>query len=143
MTIQYIIVAESTRAKVLAFDKEAQEFEEVYDFIHPEGRRGELEINSDKSGRRKGGNIATIHSVDSKHRSKSYEGSVFAGEISSQLDADRVKEKYDGLVLIAPPHFLGELRDKLSTACNDLVDKSINKNLLHCSEKELLEHLAK
>jgi len=141
VTKHYIVVAESTRAKIFSFEKRSQDLVEICDLEHSQGRRRESEINSDKPGRTVGGGIGSHHSLGSNHQDKTYEGHIFAGEISALLEADRTNHKYEGLILIAPPKFLGELRNELTAACNKLVIDSIDKNLVHCSNRELLSYL--
>ena len=44
-------------------------------------------------------------------------------------------------MLVAPPHFLGELRQHLSKECQHVLGKTVNKDLLRADSKEIIAHL--
>jgi protein required for attachment to host cells len=141
MTNYYIVVAESTRARIFDYEKGSQRFEEICDLVHPQGRLEEQESNSDKPGRQMRGDAKAHHCIAGSNSNREIESGVFAKEICSKLETDRCHNKFDKLILIAPPHFLGELRDKMTPYCSSRVSSSIGKNLLHCSKEEILSHL--
>ncbi|MBD3646238.1 MAG: host attachment protein, partial [Pseudomonadales bacterium] len=69
------------------------------------------------------------------------EAEVCAKEIASWLDNQRVAGNYEGLVLVGSPQFLGLLRKSLPDHCKKMVQRSLDKNLVHASTDEIHQHI--
>lgn len=65
----------------------------------------------------------------------------FAAFIAEQIDAARAKERFDRLVLVAPPRMLGEIKSLLAPATMKKVIAEMPKDLTHYEGEELLQHL--
>uniref|UniRef100_UPI003F6B4D12 host attachment protein n=1 Tax=Pseudomaricurvus sp. TaxID=2004510 RepID=UPI003F6B4D12 len=68
-----------------------------------------------------------------------HEADKFAGELATNLRSARIDGRFNQLVLVAPPAFLGRLRSAMDSATSGLVVKEINKNLTAKSSRELEE----
>ncbi|MCB0387003.1 MAG: host attachment protein, partial [Bdellovibrionales bacterium] len=65
----------------------------------------------------------------------------FAKEVAQYLDQARTAKKFEELVIIAPPKFLGDLRAKLSTGTAKVVKATINKELTHAPTEEVMKQV--
>ena len=72
---------------------------------------------------------------------KDVESDRFAARIAALLDSGRVAGNYTRLILVAPPAFLGHLRDALSEQVRALVTNELGKDLVRFDVDAIREHL--
>lgn len=130
MVQTWVLVAESSRAKIYATNTRRGPLIEVDSFVHPEGRMHEGDLVSDRPGSDGGSVGQGRHIVDDRITAKKYENLSFAKEIAAGLEDARHRGVFDKLILIAPPAFLGLLRENLSKETMDRVTDQIDKNLV-------------
>jgi len=112
------------------------------DFPHPEGRLKNGEINADKPGRsldsmRTGGR----HAMAKEHLPTEVVAQRFAKELAGHLDHGRSQNRYERLVLVAEPRFLGTLRGALGAPTAALVDATVDKDLGGVESRDLPRYL--
>ena len=132
-----VIVADASKARVFKSAKGLIELTEFEDFIHSESRLTDKELMSDTSrisANRRG-------SLQPRTFPKDHEEQTFARQLGRHLKGLHSKEPYDELVLVASPRFLGMLRNELHASIANLVSYTIDKDLIHSSKDQLLEHL--
>jgi protein required for attachment to host cells len=99
------------------------------------------EVGSDRPGRvhdRFGpGRHAMAPRVD-WHR---FAEAEFARAVAKLLDDAAKADRFDRLVLVAPPKALGDLRASLGDAAKGRVSGDLNKDLTHLDAQELAAHL--
>ena len=133
----WIVVADSSMARVyLATDKH-QPLVEFDNLLHMEGRLREHDELSDRQGSIAGGHHNFSDPTDLKH----HEAEVFARQICAQLETGRVNHHFQQLILVAPPAFLGTLRQTLNPHLSKMVSNSLSKNLLNADPSELSKQL--
>ena len=138
----WVLVAESSRAKIFQTDDRLDHLDEVDDLVHVESRLHEHNLTSDLPGRRTGGGqLGSHHVMDEQTDIKENEAIRFAKELDEQLEDAMNQGRFDRLALIAPPHFLGLLRKNMSKGLSSRVSHEVNKNLIHSNSQEIREHL--
>ena len=149
MATTWILVADSSRARVLVLDRATGPLREIEGFVHPEGRLHEHDLTSDLPGRsatRKGAAAhegdAGRHQVGTDESPKAHAIDTFAKQLADHLDRGRKAGTFARLVLIAPPEFLGLLRKHLSTETTRAVVKQVDKNLAQHDLEEIRLQLA-
>ena len=69
----------------------------------------------------------------------------FAADIAACLSRGRGEKRFDEVILVAPPHFLGLVRKSLDAATSRLVRAEIDKDLSQLADEEirtrLVDHL--
>lgn len=65
----------------------------------------------------------------------------FAKTVASRIDAARKKDRFDSLVLVADPRFLGHLRQGLSPATRHRLTTELQKNLADADPTTIREAL--
>jgi len=141
MSNYWILVAESSRAKIYAAEGKRAPLTEIEDFAHPQGRLHEGDLVSDSPGSDGGSVGQGRHVLDDETNARKQEAIVFARELANHLNTERNKGSFKSLVIIAPPTFLGLLRDHLSSEVMDIVSQQIDKNLIHKSAEEIQQWL--
>ncbi|NYS61188.1 host attachment protein [Vreelandella salicampi] len=128
----YIVVADAARARI--FTRDALTLEEQESLVHAEGRLHEGDLITDRRG-------ADVHeSMSSTSRSSGEEGSasqheneLFAKEVAQRLYSARTENQISKLVLVAPPKFLGLLREKIDATTQKLIIHTLSKDLTKSS----------
>lgn len=130
MSNVWILVAESSRAKLYATPARSEPIAEVESFAHPEGRLPERDLVSDNAGF-DGGSVGQSHHVMQKKVSaRDEEAERFAKRLTDHLEAGRLQGEFDKMVLMAPPGFLGHLRNNLNKDLKAMVVSEVDKNLV-------------
>jgi protein required for attachment to host cells len=141
MTTTWIVAADSSRAKVLQVADPKKEFVEIDALLNPEGRLSEREINTDAHGRfpgSPGGSTAEDDVGAVEHHTE-----LFAKRIGDYLEKARTDRRYESLVIVAPPKFLGALRRELGKEVQKLVAEELPKDLSSLNVRELERYFAK
>lgn len=117
--------------------------QELEDMLHAESRLQDKDELSDRQGGIAGGHGdgGGGHSFEAPTDAKHHEAEVFAKQIADKLEQGRVAHDYHKLILIAPPAFLGVLRQVLNQHIQDLVSASLDKNLVAEKEATIREHI--
>ena len=142
MKSTWIIVAESARARIFSSPGIGGMLEEVADLSHPESRLHDRELSDDAPGRTFDSHGQGRHSMEQATDPQEREAQAFATEIAQQIERGQNEEKFDSLVLVAPPRFLGRLRQELGKAARNLVIGELDKNLVEADAKTLERHVS-
>jgi protein required for attachment to host cells len=135
------VVADSSRGKIYVQDKHGSELQEKVDMVHPGARLRGTELASDRSGRHSGAFGQGSHMFDVRTEAKDHEAESFAKEIAERLETGRTSGQFQKLVLMAPPAFLGMLREQLGGEVRKLVVEEIAKDLVTHSIDEVRDKL--
>ncbi|RRQ22894.1 host attachment protein [Thiohalobacter thiocyanaticus] len=141
MSRTWVIVAESSRAKIYEAETAAADLVEREDMVHPEGRLHERDLVSDRPGHDSGEAGSGPHVLDEHTPAHIEEMHRFAREIAGRLEQGLNDKAYDRLVLVAPPKFLGALRDALPQGVAGLVAETLHKDLVQHSTEEVRQQV--
>jgi protein required for attachment to host cells len=140
MQITWIVVADSSRARVLQVAGREHRLVEIQDFVNPQGRMDDRELITDAHPRFRGTSgpgsdrqetAATEHATE-----------LFAKRIGDYLNKARTEQAYERLHIVAPPKFLGLLRKELDKEATKLVAEEIPKDLSWFNAQELEKYFA-
>jgi protein required for attachment to host cells len=140
MATTWILAADSTRARI--FEMGAREGDddprEVDDLMNPDGRLQNREINAEPDGRFYGrGERHQGHSTGHKVTPVDHKTELFSKEVGRYLDHARTEHRYEKLYVIAPPEFLGLMRQNMTAETQKLVEDEINKDLSKSGPAEI------
>src|SRR5918999_909407 len=136
MTTTWIVGADASRARFLQV-ADRERLVEVEDFVNPEGRLHNREINSDAKGRFRGPDRPGVHSSDDEERTVEHYSEVFAKRVADYLDKARNEHRYERLLLVAPPKLLGQIRKRLDKEVEKLVVDELDKDLSWFNAREI------
>jgi protein required for attachment to host cells len=133
----WILVADEARARVFEAARGDGELAEVADFIHDAGRHHPQERFADRLPRAHESSGSARHAIEPRTDAETVEARRFAQRLCDVLDAARNEHRYARLVLLAPPRFLGTLRDTLDAQVAKLVVAEVDKDLTQESAAQL------
>jgi protein required for attachment to host cells len=143
--ITWILLANSSRARLFAWDRADAQLQEISDFVHPQGRQKVAEIDPHLGGhtqRPRGdgasGGAAFEPRTDPRHKEREH----FARELAAYLDAALETGRFGSLVLIASNPFLGELRAHLADRVDKRVQAVVHSDLSSLGLAELTRRVA-
>jgi protein required for attachment to host cells len=139
--IYYILVADSGAAKLFRAEGGLNALELVQEQANPEGRKTRSELESDRPGQQRN-DSGGMHGLGGDSDAQQHERAKFARSLCTLLQSEQQAGKFTNLLIAAPPHFLGDLRQHLSKDCLRVLGKSVNKNLLRVGEKDVIAHFS-
>ena len=141
MARSWILVAESSRARLYSAPKAKAPLTFVSEFEHPEARAHEQDLITDAPGRRFATGGPKRHGMGQAVSTKDEHALRFARELASRLETARVADRFDHLFLAAAPKFLGLLREQLTGDTKAMVQREYAKNWVHDDPKVIRSHL--
>lgn len=136
--IKWVVVLNTNSCRIYKFIAINKQLELINEFNHPENKQRDIDLTSDKQGHYQSSNRAH-GSYSPSTDPKENKIDQFANEIAKELDTGRTKQMYDKLIIIAAPHMNGLLHKHINKHVGHLVSKTIEKDLLHLSDKELMD----
>ncbi len=140
MKLTWILVADSTRARIFTADSPSSPLEEIEDISHTEGRLHDREITSDLPGKIKSADGGG-HAFEQPTDPKKHETDNFAHRVAQHLEEAHNANRFEQLLIVAGPAFLGLLRSHLPEQVKKLVRFELDKELTMLSAAEIRQHL--
>lgn len=113
----------------------------VEDIAHEQGRMKSSELESDSPGTSFSRQGPGRHPMPKEESAHERVAANFARDLAGRLDAGRKGNRFEGIVLVAEPGFLGMLRHALDGQTAGLVSGSVSKDLAHAAVHELPKYL--
>ena len=141
----WILVADRARARLLelAPRDNGSELIEIRDFVNPEGRGSERDQVTERRPRTQESVGASRHAIEPHTSLRDKSANRFAQELGESLEHGRVAHRYERLVLVALPHFLGTLHAKLNRQVCECIVAEIPHELTTKSPAEIRSYLPK
>jgi protein required for attachment to host cells len=141
MKTTWVLVADSTRARLLEAENPIGPLNEIETLVHPESRLHERDINSDSPGRAFDSGGQGRHAMGQTVGAKEHEAGTFVRDILQRLDRGRESGDLKQLIIVAAPALLGLLRKHMSTETARLITLELDKNITQMGSSELRAHL--
>lgn len=137
--MKWIVTANTNNCRIYEFhDNTLKLFKEIN---HPENKLKDSEIGSDKPGRYNSSNSIGGGTYAPHTEIEDIQDSDFSREIAIELNEARNKNIYKELIVIMPAQIEGLFSKHLNKNVKDLIKLTIQKNIMHLSEKELFNYL--
>ena len=137
----WILVADSSQARIFSAQNSQADLIEIETLIHPEGRLHDQDLESDSPGKISGPQGAGGHAYSDENSPKEQEEINFALRVAHHLSDELNQNKFDRLYMVAAPSFLGDVRKALSSRVEKHVAFSLGKNIVMLSPEEIRTHL--
>lgn len=137
----WVLVAESSQARIFTADSPSSPLNEIETLSHQNSREHAQNLSTDLPGRQADKSSPSHHSLSDSTDLKKQEAMKFAKIINDHLDKGRNQQAYQNLIIVADPAFLGLLRENQSSATSKLVSLEVNKNLGKESLESIRQHL--
>lgn len=139
--ITWILVADGARARILRSEGWGSGLEPALDKEFIGDRRPTREIGAERPGRTRPSSTGQPAAMEPKADWHRLEKAQFAKSLSHILDEAALANRYDRLVLCAPPQALGDLRAALGKQAHDRIVAEINKDLTSLPLDEIEKRL--
>ena len=134
-----IVVADRSEADIYELEQRDIPPQLVQRLEDPDARLHDRDLKSDRPGRvfdhaaAAGGRRGAVghHATGGERSPRKVEARRFARRIAEALDEARSENRYDRLVVIAPPAFLGLLREEMPAAVQAMLSAEVGKDLVH------------
>ena len=138
-----IVVADSSKARILSAESGDGPLTDSKDFIHSESRFREQDLVADGSGSASDSGGYGKHSMGHENAAHQNQVETFARELSGEIDKILRSSDLRRIYLVAAPKFLGLLRNGLTKQCTELLAGEVDKNLVNHSIEDIRSHLPK
>lgn len=138
----WILVADNTQARFFTVDTASSPLEELSQLSHEQGRLLDTELTTAIPGKIKASN-GIGHAFEQPTSPKHHEAENFAKDIVECLTAALNANKFEQLVLVAGPAFLGMLRKQLPDTLNKRICFALDKSIATQSTADIRSHLPK
>ncbi|GAP66936.1 protein required for attachment to host cells [Mizugakiibacter sediminis] len=137
----WVLVADRVRARLFELESGNAALNEVEAFVNPEGRdpagsRGDMRPT--RSIESVGG---ARHAIEPHTTPETKYAERFARRLHDALEQGRVQHRYDQLVLVAPPRFLGALHGALGKNVRSHVVAEVRRNLTAMTPEQIRVHI--
>jgi len=136
-----VINTNSNTCKIYHYKKSPAELTLLKELTHPESRLKSENLTADKPGKYRSDTAGSGGAFTQRTDPKEIEIENFSREIAKEIDLGRVRNDFEKLILIAPPHMTGLLFQHLNKHAKDLIVNHIQKDLQHLKDHELLDFL--
>lgn len=129
MHTTWILVADSSRARIFAKDRDEERYQEIEDFANPVGHEDDSDVMRNQLGRFRGRNDANqAHTATPETDPVEHRIDQFSKSLGDYLDKACLEKRYESLRVIAPPRFLGHIRDHLGEHARQHLEEEIAKD---------------
>jgi protein required for attachment to host cells len=138
----WILVSDASRAVLYETEKREDDWQVLGAYSQPESRMKNCELTPTEPGHAAQSKGGTRHTAFQPATSPK-EASVarFAEQLAGVLAQGVVERRYDRLVLVAPPRFLGILRQHLTAETKACLAAEVNKDYTLVEAHELRDRL--
>ena len=137
----WLIVADAGRAALYTADDPTGPLTEQRDFIGAGTRLRDQDLVTDRPGRTFDSGGEGRHALEPRTAPGEVETQRFAKWLAGTLHQARIEGRYERLGLVAPPAFLGLLRQYLPVDTARQVVLEVNKDLTRYDTAQVREHL--
>jgi protein required for attachment to host cells len=142
MTTTRVLVAHDAGARTFENRGPGKGLIKLGEVEFEDGRRHSGELDSDRPGRAFDRAGQGRHAYESHDDARHHAVGHFARELAHELAHDFHRGAFHQLVLVAPPRFLGVLRDALDHKLVRVLVGTVCKDLPRASAAELCDHVA-
>ena len=138
----WIIIADAARAAIFVPHVIGKKLQTVCEFSHPQSRAKNADILADRASQTQHARSAQFApTMTAPTEPKMLEAEQFAKALAHELKHASDRHEFDRLALVAPPHFLGLLREALDEQVARKVVASLQADLTRIERHQLWTHL--
>lgn len=141
MSKVWVMVADAARARLFEMPLRGANMTEIACYAYPESRSPGQHASHDRLPRTQESGNAVRHAIEPHTSLREKHLLQFAGMLQGTLQRGRLEGRYDHLVLVAPPRFLGVLRERLDKETRDCVIDELDHDLIGLSPTALRARL--
>lgn len=142
--LTWILTADGRHARVWEWKSREQPLALVPDFVRrvENASKFSRDMKSDRPGRSFASAGAERSSIEPKTDPHTHEKDEFARQLASDLNEAFKEHRFRKLVVIAPPHMLGSLRQQFSPQLEQIIAGQSDKDYMNADVAALYYHAA-
>lgn len=125
----WVVVADASRAEIFSRTKRRSPLEAVQLLEEPAARAREQDFDADAPGRSFDSGGQGRHAMEPEQSGRERLREDFARRIGDELEAGRLTNQFNRLIIVAAPAMLGVLRGQLGDPTSALVRMEIDKDM--------------
>ena len=141
MSNTWILVADAARARLFEMPRRGADPVELACYASPDSHSPDSQHERGRLPRVHESNGPNRHAIEPKTSLREKHAQRFANTLGAIVQKGRLEGRYDKLILVAPPRFLGVLHDSLDEQTAACVVGEVCNELLALSPAELRNHL--
>jgi len=138
----WIVVCDGARGRIFVNRGRGTGLSEIENAENRDARVPTRALGADRPGRTHDSAGAGRHAMAPPADWHGVEKERFAKEITAMVNTAALENKFEGVILVAPPRVLGDLRQALNAQATAKVTGEIGKDLTQLSVHELGPHLS-
>ena len=147
MPKNWTVVVNRTKAKIFVdqvgpVNRPVKGLKLIEELKNPLGRERNKALQNSKPSMGRSPTSVGPHSMTGEKNPHEDAAVEFAKKVCLHLEKNQYNKNFEGLVLVAEPHFMGLLKKKMKKKLRDSVVQWVNKDLSKTPMKEILSHLA-
>ena len=142
MNSTWVLVADRARARLFNLVGEGSQLDELRDFANSDARVPAADVVRDRKPRTQESMGSARHAIEPHTTLEEKVSERFARELEVVLEEGRVQHRYERLVLVAPPGFLGTLNQTLGNQLRGHIVLEVNEDLSALPPREIHAHIA-
>jgi protein required for attachment to host cells len=136
----WILVANSSVAKLYANDGPKKGLTLVKELEHPESRQKNSDLVTDRPGHMQSAGLG--HGARQPQTApKQNEAHRFALQLAGELNSGRTANQVQRIILVAPPAFMGMINNAMDSKTSQMVSNRFEKDYTKTPETKLAGHL--
>ncbi|HXQ46197.1 MAG TPA: host attachment protein, partial [Caulobacteraceae bacterium] len=110
------------------------------EFVSTHVHERSRDLGAERPGRSHESAGSVRHGLQPREDLHRTEKRTFVDEVAAALNDASARDEFDRLILVAPAHALGELRQALDAPTRRKIAGELQKDLTHVPEADLAEH---
>lgn len=138
----WILVADASRGRLFSSPEKGKPWNLLQEFSHPASRAKNRDIDPKERGRAQQ-SFGAGHrpAMEPKTEPREVEAEHFAHELAHAVSEGVERRACSGVALVAPPHFLGQLKELLDPQAAKCLVATIDKDYTKSDVRELMTRL--
>ncbi len=137
----WIVVADSAHARLFTADTPTAPLTELEDLLHIQSRMHDRDLVTDGPGKHSNDAGAGHHGYEPKLPPSEEEAIRFAKELAQALYKAFHEKRFEQLIIVAAPKFLGHLRNALDKNLQKVISLEVAKDLVPETPEAIRKHL--
>lgn len=138
----WILVCDGARGRILVNRGRSTGLREIEKAEDENARRPTRELGTDKPGRAYESSGTSRHAMAPPTDWHRFEKEHFTKGMAAIINEGALSDRFDRLIVVAPPRVLGDLRAALAPQAAERVAAEINKDLTNVPSHDIGTHLA-
>lgn len=141
--VTWVLVAHQSGAKIYERTRSKRTLRLIAEIHHPEGRLKDRELNSDRPGQSYSSHNPERHSMGKSQSTHAHLAIQFANVLARELEKAWGQNKFDRLVLVSGPVFLGKLRKALNSTLRKKLMGVLDSEWIGVAKGQIVKYLRK